>query len=78
MLISTISLILITFGLAIGYGWQLGLVSLGYLPIILIFGIIFGKLTHSKDKKIRNNFISAQAKAEEVFSTIKTIKILNG
>jgi hypothetical protein len=49
MLISTISLILITFGLAIGYGWQLGLVALGYVPIVLIFGIIFGQLTYSKD-----------------------------
>ncbi len=64
MLISTISLILITFGLAIGYGWQLGLVSLGYVPIILIFGVIFGKLAYSKDQNIRNNFTSAQAKAE--------------
>jgi hypothetical protein len=46
-------MILITFALTISFGWQLALVSLSYVPVVLIFGVIFGQLSHSKDEKIR-------------------------
>mgnify|MGYP003512039092 CR=1 FL=1 len=67
-------------GFVIAYikGWQMALVVTAGIPAIGFTGYIFVTILQTKDTKTSSLYNEARGIAEEVISSIKTVKSLNG
>jgi ATP-binding cassette subfamily B (MDR/TAP) protein 1 len=59
-------------------GWQMTLVTLAAIPALAIAGAIYVTAIQTKDKRNAKYYAKAGGLAEQAFSSIKTVKQMNG
>ena len=66
------------FGIAFYFGWKLALVVLSLTPLIMLTGMLTGKVMAAFTSKEQHAYAAAGAIAEEVISSIRTVVAFGG
>ena len=66
------------FGVSFYYGWKLALVILAITPLIMLTGMLMGRVMAAFTSKEQAAYAAAGAIAEEVISSIRTVVAFGG
>lgn len=77
-LVMTSAMMIAGIVIAFVHGWLLSLVLLATLPFLIYAYYIYGKASANKNKVEEDAFAKVGGKMEEIFSSIQTVKMLNG
>lgn len=77
-MIQTFAMFVAGFIIAFIKGWKMTFVTLASIPALAIAGAIYVTAIQTKDKRNAKFYAKAGGMAEQAFSSIKTVKQLNG
>jgi ATP-binding cassette subfamily B (MDR/TAP) protein 1 len=77
-MIQTFAMFIAGFVIAFFKGWKMTLVTLAAIPALAIAGAIYVTAIQTKDKRNSKFYAKAGGMAEQAFSSIKTVKQMNG